>query len=88
MQLNVSSRLKRSYKRLPRLLQADFDRKVQLFVADQFDQKLRTHKLKGKLQECHAFCLRDGFRVLFEFVSNVEVNLLDVGPHNKYDRWG
>lgn len=51
------------------------------------DPKLRTHKLKGKLEKCMAFILRDGYRVLFEFVEKDIVNLLTVGPHDNYRGW-
>ena len=51
------------------------------------DPSLKTHKLKGKLQECLAFRLKDGFRVLFEFSRTDSVDLLDVGAHDIYQRF-
>ncbi len=47
---------------------------------------LKTHRLKGKLQECLAFRLRDGYRVLFEFATLDIVNLLDIGSHDIYKK--
>ena len=47
---------------------------------------LKTHKLKGKFQECLAFRLRGGYRVLFEFAAPDIVNLLDTGPHDIYKK--
>lgn len=56
-------------------------------MKDPAHPSLRTHKLKGRFQECVAFRLRDGYRVLFEFSTPHIVNLLDVGPHDIYKRW-
>jgi len=87
MQIHLSPKFKRSYKKLPVHIQDDFDMKIPLFLKNQNDQKLKTHKLKGKLQACLSFCLRDGYRVLFEYSLNNAVELLDIGPHNKYYQW-
>ena len=86
--INRTTRFKHTYKSLPQHIRDDFDKKITLFVQNPRTPQLRTHKLKGKLQGCLAFCLRDGFRVLFDFASNDTVNLIDIGPHNKYRVWG
>lgn len=87
MKINLSPRFKRSYKKLPPSIQDDFDEKIILFAKDPRDSKLGSHKLGGKLQSCLSFYLRDGNRVLFEFRAKDEVDLLDVGPHDKYKQW-
>ena len=51
------------------------------------DPKLKTHKLEGKLQSCLSFCLKNGYRVLFEFSEKNTVDLLSIGPHDKYKQW-
>lgn len=87
MNVSFSSRFKRSYKKLPRHIQKSFDEKITLFMKNPDDPSLKTHKLKGKLQECLAFRLKDGFRVLFEFSRPDSVDLLDVGAHDIYERF-
>ena len=84
MQINFSPHFKRTYQRLAPELQADFDVKITRFVTNPRDPRLRVHKLKGKLEECLAFSLRDGYRVLFEYAEADTVNLLDIGPHDLY----
>jgi len=88
MKINLSPRFKRSYGKLPSKIQDDFDEKIILFAKDPRDSRLGAHKLKGKLQSCLSFYLKDGYRVLFEFRAKDEVDLLDVGPHDKYKQWG
>lgn len=87
MKVNVSSRFKRSYKKTPQPIQKDFDKKISIFIKTPAHPSLKTHKLKGKLQECLAFRLKDGYRVLFEFSEPDTVDLLDIGSHDIYKRF-
>lgn len=86
MTVNLSPRFKRAYKKLPSHIKDDFDIRIALFIKDPRHPSLKTHKLKGRFQECLAFRLRDGYRVLFEFSAPNTVDMLDVGPHNIYER--
>lgn len=87
MHVNLSPRFKRSYKKVPQHIQKDFDKKIAVFIKNPYHPSLKTHKLKGKLQECLAFYLKDGNRVLFEFAGPETVDLLDIGPHDIYRRF-
>ena len=87
MKINLSSRFKRAYKKLPLDIKDDFDKKIALFIDNPKNPSLKTHKLKGKLQSCLSFYLRDGYRVLFEFSEAKTIALLDIGPHDKYQKW-
>ncbi|MEK7083865.1 MAG: type II toxin-antitoxin system mRNA interferase toxin, RelE/StbE family [Patescibacteria group bacterium] len=70
MTAHLSPRFRRAYKRLPRHIQEDFKIKIRIFLKDPRHPALKTHKLKGVLQECFAFRLVYGYRVLFEFSSS------------------
>ncbi|MBU0978755.1 type II toxin-antitoxin system mRNA interferase toxin, RelE/StbE family [Patescibacteria group bacterium] len=87
MEINLSPRFKRSYKKTPRYIQKDFDKKINTFIKTPDHPSLKTHKLKGRLQECLAFRLRGGYRVLFEFCGSNHVDLLDIGSHDIYERF-
>ncbi len=86
IKIYVSSRFKRSYKKLPQKIQADFDAKIKLFQNNPFDPRLRNHKLKGELGDYYAFYLKDGFRVLVDFQGDGSVILVEVGSHDIYGR--
>lgn len=86
MIVNLSPRFKRSYKKASWYIQRDFDQKIETFINNPNHPSLKTHKLTGKLQECLAFRLKDGYRVLFEFSDSETIDLLDVGPHDIYKR--
>lgn len=84
MEVNLSSHFKRSYKKLPDSIKEDFKTKIEIFIENPYHPSLKTHKLKGKWQQCLSFYLQDGYRVLFEFSGSNGVDLLDVGPHDIY----
>lgn len=87
MKVNLLSRFKRGYKKLPKDIQEDFAEKISLFIKNPRNPKLKTHKLHGNIQHCLAFNLHDGYRVLFEFIDRDTIDLLDIGPHDKYSKW-
>lgn len=86
MRINYSPRFKRAYKCLPPDIQESFDERIGIFINNSRDPRLGARKLKGRLEECLAFTLREGYRVLYETAAS-GINLLDVGPHDKYRRW-
>ena len=86
--VHVSSRFRRSYRKQPRHIQEDFDQKIILMQSEPFHPALGTHKLSGDLADYYSFYLRDGFRVLFDFVEPNVILLVNVGSHDDYRKWG
>jgi addiction module RelE/StbE family toxin len=56
---------------------------MQLFSKDPFDRRLRTHKLSGKLEGLWALSVGYDCRVVFKFLGNDEVLLVDIGSHDE-----
>ena len=46
-----------------------FWQKLEIFLKDPFDQRLRTHKLSGKLKDLWSFTVEYDTRVVFSFVA-------------------
>jgi len=44
---------------------------------------LRTHKLSGELTGMWAFSVSYDYRVVFRFISEKEVLLIDIGGHDE-----
>ncbi|PJE68918.1 type II toxin-antitoxin system mRNA interferase toxin, RelE/StbE family [Candidatus Shapirobacteria bacterium CG10_big_fil_rev_8_21_14_0_10_38_14] len=86
--IHPSTRFKRSYKRMPAKIKKDFIKRIAIFQKEPFYPSLNIHKLSGKLDEYYSFYLRDGYRVLFDFVSEDTVVLVNIGSHNDYRKWG
>lgn len=85
--VHPSTRFKRSFKRIPSHIKIDFARKIEIFRKHPFDPSLNSHKLNGSLADYYGFYLRDGFRVLFDFIQNDVVLLVNIGDHDDYKKW-
>ncbi|MGQ9687403.1 MAG: type II toxin-antitoxin system RelE/ParE family toxin [Desulfobaccales bacterium] len=75
----------RLLKRQP-LAATAFHQALTLLAEDAFHPKLRTHKLKGKLQGSWACTAGYDLRIVFDFVPHEEseaILLLTVGTHEE-----
>ncbi|MEK7079262.1 MAG: type II toxin-antitoxin system mRNA interferase toxin, RelE/StbE family [Patescibacteria group bacterium] len=59
-------------------------KKLDRFLLNPFDPSLKTHKLSGKLLSYWSFSINYHLRVLFEFIDEEAVGLIDVGTHEVY----
>ena len=76
---------KKTYKKKVKnnkALKDSFWEAVKLFIENPFQPQLKTHKLSGKLSEMWAFSVSYDCRVIFKFINNNEVLLIDIGGHD------
>ncbi len=64
-------------------LEAKFWDRVEVFTQNPYDEKLRTHKLSGKLKELWSFSVEYDVRVVFYFVSDSKAIFIDIGKHDE-----
>lgn len=86
MQIEFSTKFKKAYKKRIQpneVLQKRFWEKLALFQIDPFDRSLKTHKLIGELSALYAFSVDYDCRVVFEFLPNGDVTLLNIGTHRQ-----
>lgn len=74
----------RAYQTLPQPIQAKAKQKEQTFKANPFDPRLKTHKLKGKLEGYWSFSITYQYRILFRFINHQTVLYHDIGTHDVY----
>jgi mRNA-degrading endonuclease YafQ of YafQ-DinJ toxin-antitoxin module len=84
IRIEVSSRFKKSFRKLHPKIQRKAISKIKLFKENPFDPRLRTHSLSGKEKECWAFWIDYRYRIKFIFLNGNEVLFLDVGTHDIY----
>jgi addiction module RelE/StbE family toxin len=86
IQLTWDESFKRIYKKKVKKrpeLKDLFWKKLELFVEEPFNKSLRTHKLTGKLDGLWAFSIDYYTRLIFEFVDENQVLLVDFGSHDE-----
>ena len=63
--------------------QEKFWQRVEIFLENPFDSRLRTHKLTGSLKELWSFSIEYDIRVVFYFVADDKVVFVDIGTHDE-----
>lgn len=63
--------------------ESNFRAKLETFLSDPFDPSIRTHKLSGRLEGACAFSVSYDCRVIFKFLADQEVLLVDIGSHDE-----
>lgn len=74
----------REFKKLPVELQEEALERIDLFKDVENHQKLKVHKLKGRLKDFHSFSVTYSHRIVFSFDSKTEVVFLAIGSHDIY----
>lgn len=85
MIIRVSSKFKKSYKKLPKSVQDKAKEKEKIFKINSFDSRLDTHKLHGKYKEYWAFTVVGQYRIMFAFISSDRVDFINIGTHEIYN---
>lgn len=66
MEIIYSSKFAREYKKLPDDIKNKAEEKEIIFRQNPFDNRLKTHKLNGKLEEFWSFSVDYKHRIIFE----------------------
>ena len=86
MRIIWDSSFKKSYKKKisnSNLLKNSFWNSLDIFNKNPFDKKLRTHKLSGELKGNWAFSINYSYRIVFEFIDENTILLIDIGTHDE-----
>jgi addiction module RelE/StbE family toxin len=86
IKVGFSSSFKRAFKKkisFSKDLEGRFWGRLELFMNNPYDAKLKTHKLSGELKDLWSFSIEYDIRVLFLFVSKNKVLLVDIGTHDE-----
>ncbi len=47
-------------------------------------KRLKVHKLKGRYNKCYSFSVNYNYRIVFEYETKNEINILAIGDHDIY----
>ena len=66
-------------------IEEEFWSRLEIFVIDPFDSKLKTHKLSGKLKGLWSFSIEYDLRVVFFFTNDKpkKAIFVDLGTHDE-----
>lgn len=85
LRILYSSRFERKFRKLPWEVQERSLEKEQIFRADPFDSRLKTHKLQGSLAGYWSFSVGYSYRIIFRFVDENIAAFDVIGDHDIYE---
>lgn len=85
MRIIYSSHFMRTYKKLPTAIKQKAVIAENIFRGNQFDPRLKMHKLGGRLRFAWAFSVDAQYRILCEFLKNGDVSFYKIGDHSMYE---
>ena len=87
MEVSFSDSFKKAFKKRIKSteLEAIFWDRLEIFIKDPFESKLKTHKLSGKLKDLWSFSIEYDLRVVFYFIKDKpkKAIFVDIGTHNE-----
>jgi addiction module RelE/StbE family toxin len=86
MEIFYSPQFRREYRKLPIEVKEKARKKEKIFRKNPLDSRLKTHKLKGRLDEFWAFSIDFRYRIIFKFQDNNRVRFYVVGDHSLYNK--
>lgn len=75
----------RLIKSLPKEIIEEALDKIDLFKYTKNHKLLKVHKLKGELKDKWSFSINYKYRIVFKYISKIEVLLLSIGDHSIYN---
>jgi len=86
MEIIYSPKFGREYRKLPASVKNLAEEQEIIFRQDPFDPRLKTHKLKGRLNGFLSFSIGYKYRIIFEFAKDKNtVYFHSVGNHDIYN---
>lgn len=87
MEVSFSSSFRKAFNKRIKSTESerDFWFRLDLFIIDPYNLKLKTHKLSGKLKDLWSFSLDYDIRVVFYFTKDKpkKAVLVDIGTHDE-----
>jgi mRNA-degrading endonuclease RelE of RelBE toxin-antitoxin system len=87
VEVEYSPKFLRQYHKLPAEVRELAEEREEIFKNDPFDSRLRTHKLKGKLEGLYSFSLNNKYRITFDFGDGNKIARFHaISNHTIYER--
>ena len=84
MQIIYSPQFAKDYRRLDNLTKEKTEKKEIIFRRNPFDNRLKTHKLSGRLRDLWSFSIDYNYRIIFEIKSEKVIIFHAIGGHSIY----
>ncbi|MCC6639086.1 type II toxin-antitoxin system YoeB family toxin [Candidatus Falkowbacteria bacterium] len=84
-QLRYTPHFIRRFKKLPKHIQELYAQKEDILKINPFNNKLKSHKLNGKLRDYWSVSIDQKHRFLFRFEGGILIIMMTIGNHDIYN---
>ena len=85
MKILLHPQFVKEFGKLPEHIKILARKKINIFIKNPFDSRLKTHQLHGRLNYLHAFYIdRKKYRLSFEILDKNVVRFYHIGTHDIY----
>ena len=85
MKLIFHTKFHKQYNKLSSDIKELTETKLNIFIVDPYDSRLKTHKLHGQFFGFWAFSVNYEYRIIFKFVEKDQIWIYQIGKHDIYD---
>ena len=86
MDISYSGKFIKQYRKLSNEVKKLFEEREEVFKIDNFDPKLKTHKLSGKFEGYLSFSINFKYRIVFEYTDEKKnIRFHTIGTHDIYE---
>ena len=83
MNIQYLPKFKKQYKKLPQKFQLQFDERLNPFLTDSIDSRLRIHPLKGKYAGYWSMNINGDIRALYIIQDETLIIFALIGSHSE-----
>ena len=83
MTIQYLPKFKKQYQKLPKKFRNQFDERLQLFLIDPIDPRLRAHPLKGKYAGYWSMSVNGDIRALYIIQDETLIIFALIGSHSE-----
>lgn len=84
MEIFYSAKFVREYSKLDLKTKLLAESRFEIFTTDQYDPRLKTHRLSGSLAGYYSFSINHKLRIIFEYDKNNDIWFLSIVSHDIY----
>lgn len=84
MIIRFTSKFRKAYKKMPKMVKTKAEEREKIFRNNPFDSRLDTHKLHGKYKEYWVFTVVGQYRIMLVFSGKEFIDFINIGTHEIY----
>jgi len=83
MRVDFTKSFYKQYQKLPKKTQAQFTKRLGLFISDQKNPILKVHSLMGDYRGCSSFNVTGDIRAVFKIQTSQVALFIAIGSHSE-----